>query len=282
MKKCILCFLCVLLMLGCLPAFSANVATVTTTADVAALKPGDSVTFTVRVAGVNAKSMALKLGTGFDSRVFSFVSGRWLVEGLLVDVDTAKLNAVIGFSKAQDVSGAVFSFTLQVKESAPAGDTRVAVTAVVDSGAAVEPVGCTLTVAGTQPPTAGVTTTVGTPVSTTSVVSTGEVRPTGSEDVAGDKTQATATAGTAADTTAAVGNVTTADGTASPSVIPSTVTEGEGADLPSTTTDSSDFVEAETDPELEQSDRWLWVTVGLVAAGALVVAGSLFLLRKRK
>lgn len=134
MKRFLTCLLCVLMLLPALPA-SAWMGEAEIRASASAVRAGEEVTFTVSVYGVGLQSMALQLGETFDSRQFTFVSGKWLVDGLLSDVDADKLNAVIAFSKKTTLDNeAVFTFTLRAREDAPAGEAAVRVKVILNDG----------------------------------------------------------------------------------------------------------------------------------------------------
>lgn len=51
----------------------------------------------------------------YSGDVFEFVSGRWLVAGVLADVGVDTGSASIAFNSGTDVKGNIFSFTLKVK-----------------------------------------------------------------------------------------------------------------------------------------------------------------------
>ncbi|MBQ8684321.1 MAG: hypothetical protein IJ518_07395 [Clostridia bacterium] len=79
--------------------------------------PGEELTFTVSVANAaNITAVAYAFGSAYDAEAFSFVSGEWLLEGKLADVDAEKLNAVITFEEAADVSGDIFRFVLAAQD----------------------------------------------------------------------------------------------------------------------------------------------------------------------
>ena len=58
----------------------------------------------------------------YDKETFEFVSGEWLVEGALSDADISKTGAaLLAFEGTETVDGAVYAFTLKVKNAAKTG-----------------------------------------------------------------------------------------------------------------------------------------------------------------
>ncbi|MBQ8682911.1 MAG: hypothetical protein IJ518_00160 [Clostridia bacterium] len=280
MKKLLLCVWCLVLLAVSLPVYAVEPATVTTTASATAVKAGDEVTFTIHVTGVEkSSSMALQPGKGFDSRVFEFVSGKWLIQGALADVDTAKLNAVIGFQKAMALEGEVFTFTLRVKATAPGGATTVKVPAVIDGEDTVYLVGCTMTVAGTQTP--AVTTTEASSGQNTTARGTTTARPANTDSVFGTTmTNGTVTGqpvGTAAQSTP-LGGVTettqpAAGGTTEQLTASSTSVKAD------TFTDKTES-ENVARPFVDTSDLWMWIVIAGVALAVAAVCVIVGLRRK--
>lgn len=91
------------------------------------VKLGETVTVTVSISGYEPiKSAGIALD--YDQDVFEVVSGRWLVSNPLIsDFDTEKLNAVFAYSKAQDINGDIFEFTLKAI-AVPTGELDIQVT----------------------------------------------------------------------------------------------------------------------------------------------------------
>ncbi|MBE6617093.1 MAG: hypothetical protein E7627_04010 [Ruminococcaceae bacterium] len=62
----------------------------------------------------------------FDKNTFEFVSGCWLVDGALSDADISKTGAaLLAFEGTETVDGAVYSFTLKVKDTAAVGSYEI-------------------------------------------------------------------------------------------------------------------------------------------------------------
>ncbi len=274
MKKRFVCILCLLLLCTALPV-SAWMGEVDTQATVTEVKAGDEVTFTVSVYGLQIKSLALKLGTAFDPEVFTFVSSKWLVKGLLSDVDTQKLNAVIAFTKETTLDNqAVFSFTLRVRQDASACDTRVGVTAVMSSADITQEVGqmasgCRMTVRGDTVTTSVTDATV---VTTATTVLTGtadsNARPAVGQNSGQTPTQTTVVATTTVVTTTvkADSSAPVADATSVP------IEEGTTASATAGTEPAPLYKEPPTTSLGHDVNGDAWLLLGVVAVALIAVA----------
>ena len=132
MKKYALVLLCLVLSL-CLaiPALADGTANTTCITETTELNPGDEVVITVNLAdSVELKSMGLALN--YDAEIFELTSAcEWLVSGLIANVDHANNTAAFVTTTAADFNGAIFTFTLKVKETAALGETEVSVTGIL-------------------------------------------------------------------------------------------------------------------------------------------------------
>lgn len=81
----------------------------------------------------SAEIKSLGLTVDCDSEVFTIISGKWLVENMVMsDAFGSHItkNAVMLLKKDTDLSGDIFEFTLRVNDSAPKGTYSIKVTPV--------------------------------------------------------------------------------------------------------------------------------------------------------
>lgn len=122
MKKIVMIFLVVamLLQFGVIGHAVTGRAEVAVTSVTAA--PGETVTLTLTVSG-SPSVRSMLIIPEYDGNLVELVSGRWLIDGAMVDdYDATYGDAVIAFSTEKVINGAVFELKFQVKNSAKLDD----------------------------------------------------------------------------------------------------------------------------------------------------------------
>jgi len=108
----------------------AKSVAMTLTADKLSVGRGEQITFTVSVEEVqNMRSAGFVLMDGmFDQSIFAFVEGKVLVPNAQlgkVGYVNNILTGTMALMKAEDYEGALFAFTMKVKDDAPEGETTI-------------------------------------------------------------------------------------------------------------------------------------------------------------
>ena len=99
-----------------------------------ALKPGDTVIFTLSLNGC-ASLKSLRVIPKFDSSVFEIVSMRWLITGTSIS-DVSDAYAVAAYAtETSGVGGDIFECELRVKDNAAAGEHSVGFDVMIKSKA---------------------------------------------------------------------------------------------------------------------------------------------------
>lgn len=112
-----------LVVLCILPSESfAKSPKVTLSASQTNVRPGDTVTFTVKVEGCETKSLGII--PEYDKDIFELVSGEWLIGGAILS-DFSAGCAVIAYTAFRSFEGDIFTFTLKVPENAIITDSTV-------------------------------------------------------------------------------------------------------------------------------------------------------------
>lgn len=155
MKKWICLLLCLLLAGTALISAGAEGPMVfEITAEKSEVLPGDELTFTVTVQSTDTcKSYGLLLE--FDSAVFEITGGECTAEGALLGVFDPEKGFAVLLENAGVPGQSLGTFTLRVKENAPAGETVVSGSSSVKNGddvIASEVKSATLTVSGSAAP----------------------------------------------------------------------------------------------------------------------------------
>ena len=124
MRKTVCILICVLLLGLTVPAVNAaGSAGMRVSASQNQIYRGDTVTFTVSISEVeNCKAAGFVVS--YDSSVFEWVSGSILAGGAAMS-DFSGGTGSLAFAEGKNLSGAIFSFKLRVKDTAPFGGTSV-------------------------------------------------------------------------------------------------------------------------------------------------------------
>ena len=124
MKKLRSYMLALLLICGVLcNAVTAYAASASVSASVSGVVHGDSVTFSVSLQGCDAAT-SIGIIPSYNTGCFELTGGSWLVSGAFLS-DFSGGVATIAYDAARSFSGAVFQFTLKVKDSAALGTQSV-------------------------------------------------------------------------------------------------------------------------------------------------------------
>ena len=158
MKKMIALMLCFLLLMGCAVSVSAADTTkVEIIADKAEAKPGDEITFEVRIDGSETcKSIGIALQ--YDKTVFEIKEGKCGLENATLSIFDESVGFAYLFQDGVVPEGTVGTFTMQVKEGAVNGETEVSGQLAVKSGdktipAELTAAGVTITDGAAEKPT---------------------------------------------------------------------------------------------------------------------------------
>ena len=128
MRKIIILAMCLVLLLtiSVLPVMAASSVNASLSADSTSVSIGSNVTVTVYAEVDSCGDGGIKVS--FDNSAFSLVSGSCLVSNAFMSTfQTSTGHGAFAFQNSSPVSGAVFQFTLSVKESAPSGSHAVTV-----------------------------------------------------------------------------------------------------------------------------------------------------------
>lgn len=133
MKKILTVALSLLLLAAlAVPALATETAQMTISASQNSAKPGESITFTVKISAVDdCRSAGIVIS--YDTSVFEYVSGKCLASGAAMS-DFSGGTGVLAFSEGATLSGNIFQFTLKVKSSAAASSYQVSGSPSVRTG----------------------------------------------------------------------------------------------------------------------------------------------------
>lgn len=140
MKKLLFCVICLLLVMALsVTVFASSSAFMSVVPSSTAARRGDTITFTVHLSQVeNCRSGGFVVS--YDSSVFEFAGGQCVAAGAAL-ADFSGGTGVFAFGEGQTAAGAVFTFSLRVKDNAPYGTYTVAGSANVRTGEGDLPTG---------------------------------------------------------------------------------------------------------------------------------------------
>lgn len=145
MNRKIIKYVCLLLIIATVTtqAFAASSVSVSLSASDTSVNSGDTVTVTVSASVDSCGSGGIKIS--FDSSVFEFVSGKWLLSNTFMsDFSPSSKDGVFAFDGSKSISGSVFQFELKVKNSASLGSSSVSATFKADGKSSSDSVGITV------------------------------------------------------------------------------------------------------------------------------------------
>jgi len=155
MKKLIALLLCFVLLLACAVSVSAaGTTTVEIIADKAEAKPGDEITFEVRIDGSETcKSLGIALQ--YDKTIFEMKEGKCGLENATLSVFNESIGFAYLFQEGIVPEGMVGTFTMWVKEGAVNGTAEVSGQLAVKNGnttipSELTPAGVTITGGATE------------------------------------------------------------------------------------------------------------------------------------
>lgn len=139
--KCI-CLLLIIISITAQVSAASSVSASMSASDTS-VNSGDTITVTVSATVDSCGSGGIKLS--YDSKVFSLVSGKWLLSSAFMsDFSTSSNDGVFAFVNSSRISGNIFQFDLKVKDSAPLGKSTVSATFTADGKSSSSSVGITV------------------------------------------------------------------------------------------------------------------------------------------
>ena len=133
MKKKIFKLICLTLIIAAITTqvFAAGSVSTSMSASSTSVNSGDTITVTVSASVDSCGSGGIKIS--YDSSVFQFVSGKWVLGNTFMsDFSSGSNDGVFAFLDSQSISGSVFQFELKVKDNASLGSSTVSATFKAD------------------------------------------------------------------------------------------------------------------------------------------------------